>query len=265
MVCGKMRPPADTALPEFQQYQLQFTRHIRNPAEASRPNKVQAKRMRVYTEIVFNNLESSVAACFPVSKKVLGVRAWTRLVRQFFIEHKSRSPLFRQIPEEFLKWLEHAPELPSYLYSLAHYEWVELAIAVADVSVDRDRIAASGDLLDHVPMLVPAMMLLSYDYAVHKISPRRKPKGPLVQPVHLLVFRNAEDEVHFIELNPVTARLLEILRDEKLTGHQALRQIAAELAHPDPAAVIHFGREILADLRQQGVILGARRQAGSEV
>ncbi|HEU4707762.1 MAG TPA: putative DNA-binding domain-containing protein [Methylophilaceae bacterium] len=248
-------------LPEFQRYQLQFTRHIRNPGGAARPDKVSAKRMRVYTEIVFNNLESSVAACFPVAKKVLGIRSWTKLVRKFFIEHESRSPLFRQIPEEFLKWLEHAPEVPPYLYSLAHYEWVELAVATADVSVDPHVVDPIGDLLEQVAVLAPSMMLLRYDYPVHKLSPRRKPIAPLPQPVHLLVFRNAEDEVRFIELNPVTARLVEILQDDHLTGRQALQQIAVELAHPDPDTIIRFGRELLADLRQQGVIVGAKRSA----
>lgn len=249
-------------LPAFQQYQMQFTSHIRNPRENPRPPKVLAKRMRVYTEIVFNNLESSVSACFPVTRKVLGVRAWEKLVRSFFSHHQCHSPLFRQIPEEFLSYLETLPVdagtlgLPPYLKSLAHYEWIELAVAVADVSQDMSEIAVNGNLLEGPPAFAPAQALLSYDFPVQLISPRFKPRQPLPAPVNLLVFRDAADDIQFIELNAVTARLLGILQAEALTGRQALEKVAAELAHPDPQAIIQFGVAILEDLRVRGAILG---------
>ena len=246
------------ALPDFQQYQLQFVNHIRNPAQQLRPAKVPAKRMRVYTQIVFNNLESSVSACFPICKKVLGKRAWKNLVREFFIQHQCKSPLFRKIPEEFLQFLKTAQDLPPYLYSLAHYEWIELAISVSDTKGNVEQIDAEGELLDKQLVFASAMALLSYDYPVHKISPRHKPAEPLAEPVHLLVFRNAEDNVRFIELNPATARLLHLLQDGAMTSRQALEQVAAELQHPNPQAAIQFGMGVLGDLQQQGAILGGK-------
>jgi len=245
------------ASPEFQQYQLQFAGHVRNPAENPRPAKVPARRMLVYTQIVFNNLEASVSACFPICKKIMGVRAWKRLVREFFAQHQCRTPLFRKIPEEFLQFLQTAQGLPPYLNSLAHYEWVELAISVDDAEVNASVIDPNGELLHGRPAFVPTMALLSYDYPVHQISPRHKPTSPLAQPVHLLVFRNAADDVRFIELNQVTARLLELLKNEVYTCHEALEKMARELRHPDPQAVVLFGLEILEDLRSQGVILGS--------
>ena len=74
--------------------------------------------------------------------------------------------------------------------------------------------------------------------------------------MNLLVFRDIEDNVRFMELNPVTARLLAILQAGSLTGRQALGQIATEMAHPDPQAIIQFGLPILQDLKAQGVIYG---------
>lgn len=249
-----MKSSAD--LPAFQQYQLQFASHIRNPKAKLRPPKVAAKRMRVYTEIVFNNLESSVAACFPVAKKTLGIRAWEKLIRRFFSQHQCHSPLFRQIPEEFLRFLETAEDLPPYLKSLAHYEWIELTLAVADVSLDMASVNSEGDLLADRPVFSPALALLSYDYPVQLISPRFKPKLRLTQAVNLLVFRDVEDNVRFIELNAVTARLVGILQAEALTGRQALEKLAVEMAHPEPQTIIQFGGDILEDLRTQGAILG---------
>jgi hypothetical protein len=244
----------------FRQYQAEFTSHIRDPKAVARPAGVPARRMKVYTEIVFNNINETISACFPVIKKILGVRRWTRLVRAFFAQHRCTTPWFRQIPEEFLRWLETSPaaiqDLPLFLASLAHYEWMELAIAVSDAALDTAGLALDGDLLTDRPALAPALVLLEYVYPVHHISPRFKPGQPLTEPVHLLVFRNPSDEVRFIELNPVSARLLGLLQTGNLTGKQALEQVAAEMQHPDPQAVIQFGADLLEDLKRQGAIWG---------
>ena len=244
-------------LSAFQRYQLQFAGHIRNPAERKQPYVVESKRMRVYTEIVFNNLYASVSACFPVARQVLGIRAWRRLVRNFFVQHRCHSPLFRQIPEEFLHYLDGLDEialaaLPPFLKQLAHYEWIELALAVADV--EAPQVDPEGDLLAEQPVLAPALALLNYDYPVQRISRRFKPTTP--EPVNLLVFRNSADEVRFVELNAVTARLLELLQAGAASGCEALEMVTVELAHPAPQAVVQFGLSILADLRTQGAILG---------
>ncbi|UJP01016.1 MAG: DUF2063 domain-containing protein, partial [Nitrosomonas sp.] len=66
-------------------------------------------------------------------------------------------------------------------------------------------------------------------------------------------------DVRFIEINPVTARLLQLLSgDDPVPGRTALQQVAAELNHPQPDAVIQGGIEILQNLRKCHVILGKR-------
>lgn len=251
------------ALPGFMQYQQQFCAHVRDPRHARKPAQVRAERMQVYTEIVFNNFYSSVSACFPVAQLALGRRLWRRLVRSFFIHHRCSSPLFRKIPEEFLQYLseiqQHDPalRLPAYLPHLAHYEWVEMALAVADVPVALDSVEPAGDLLEGPPVFAPALALLSYDYPVQRISRQFKPKA--VEPVQLLVFRDPQDVVRFVELNPVTARLLALLQTGTVNGRQALLQIASELGQADTEMVVGFGTQILEDLRQQGALLGISR------
>jgi hypothetical protein len=250
----------ETRLPAFQRYQLAFTRHIRDPQRQPKPAEVDGGRMQVYNEIVFNNLFGAVSACFPVAQKALGQRAWQKLVRDFFAGYRAGSPLFRQIPEEFLRYLEGRDDLPPYLKSLTHYEWIELAIASAEAEVDAATVDADGDLLAGVPVFAAAYALLSYDYPVHRITSRYKPKAPLAQPVHFLVFRDQGDEVRFIEINPVTARLLGLLQGGESTSRQALLRLAEELAHPAPETIVHFGAGILQDLKAQGAIVGVYRK-----
>lgn len=242
-------------MPDFQAYQQTFTGYIRNPKQKI-PKGVNARRMQVYAEIVFNNLFESVSACYPVSRKVLGKRAWQKLVRDFFSDHQSATPIFREIPAQFLHYLNTRNDLPPYFTSLAHYEWIELAVSTMQVP---DLAAInSGDLLEGRPVLNPALELLSYDYPVQLISPRIKPTQPLETPVHLLVYRDAEFQVRFIETNPITTRLLMSLQTGEHAGRAALVLLAKELQHPDPQVIINFGAQILQDLQVQGVILGAR-------
>lgn len=248
--------------PAFQQYQHRFTQYIRTRESASRPTGVDARRIRVYADLVFNNLKQTVSTCFPVARKVLGERRWNRMLRAFLAQHACATPLFRQIPEEFLHWLENAQseDIPAWLPSLAHYEWVELAIAVSDIpDVASCRIDPAGDLLQGRPVLAPVMMLLSYPYAVHRISKRFQPEAPDDAPTHILAFRRDRFEVKFIELNTVSARLVGLLRETGMTGREALQQIAAEMHHPNPEVVMQGGLQVLENLRQEQAVLGAEK------
>jgi hypothetical protein len=249
-----MNKPA--ALPEFQRYQLAFTAHIRDPKVNPRPPGVEARRMKVYNELLFNNIEGFLLACFPVLRQVLGRRKWAKLVRAFFSTHRSRTPYFRQIPDEFIQFLQSEwtpPEgYPPFLLALAHYEWIELVLSVSNRSSDR-AIDAAGNLMEGVPLLNPVLANLHYDWPVHRIAPRRK-----VQPAEtwLLVFRDADDRVQFSEINAFTARLLSLLEAGTLNGRAALRQIAEESRHPDPSLILQAGADLLSDLRARGAILG---------
>lgn len=238
---------------DFQRYQITFTAHIRNPKAHKKPAIVPDTRMAVYREIVFNNILGSVSACFPVCKNILGARAWRKLVRQFFANHQANSPIFREIPQQFLQFLNDVKDLPAYLQQLAHYEWVELAVGSQQTAVAE--LSKEMDLLNERPILAPANMLLEYDYAVHKISKRHIPNT--TEKTYLLVFRNSEHQVKFVELNAMTFQLLGLIQKNEMTGKQALSWLAKAVNHPDTDAMIRFGTRILADLANQQAIAGS--------
>ncbi len=253
-----MNKPA--ALPEFQRYQLAFTAHIRDPKAHPRPAGLEARRMKIYSELLYNNIEGFLLACFPVLRQVLGSRKWARLVRAFFGTHRSRTPYFRQIPDEFIQFLQNAwtpaDGYPPFTLALAHYEWIELALSVSNRVADR-AVDATGDLLEGVPLLNPVLANLHYDWPVQRIAPRRK-----VVPAEtwLLVFRDVDDAVTFSEINAFTARLLTLIEPGTLSGRAALEMIAVESRHPDPALILRAGGALLDDLRARGAILGTKGQ-----
>ena len=93
---------------DFQRFQQAFTAHIRDPKRNPRPAGVPVRRMRVYNQLLLNNLDGFLLACFPVLRQILGTRKWNRLVRAFFSEHACQTPIFRQIPEEFVQYLSRS-------------------------------------------------------------------------------------------------------------------------------------------------------------
>jgi uncharacterized protein len=250
--------------PRFQQHQYAFAAHIRDPQHAPRPADVEDRRMGIYRELFFNNISGFLTDTLPVLHRIVPAPDWDALVRDFMIHHRAHSPYFLDIPREFLRYLDEQrgdqPHDPPFLRELAHYEWVELALSVHDAAIDADSIDRDGDLLAGHPVLSPLAWPLSYRYPVHRIGPDHQPTEPPATATYLLVYRDAAEEVRFLELNPVSARLLGLLAeqadDPAYTGRQALETIASELQHPDPEQVFAGGRQILEDWHARGIVLG---------
>jgi hypothetical protein len=252
----------------FSAYQAAFAARIRDPKHAPRPPGAPAGRMKVYEDLLFNNLESFLLACYPVTRKVLGARAWKQTVRRFFREHRCHSPLFRDIPNAFLDWMqergtEHFPALP-FLAEFMHYEWLELAVSVTPEEIDPAAIDADGDLIQGRPVLHPSARLACYHYPVHRICPRFRPAASDTQSWCYLLFRDEavadRDEVRFVLLNPLSVRLLQLLREYRLSGREALAHLAAQTAPDQYESYLQAGGDLLRDLRAQGALLGTWRE-----
>ena len=245
--------------PGFIQTQYAFTRHIRDPQHVPCPADVEQRRMRIYSELFYNNVESFIADSFPVLRQITDDEAWHEMIRDYFQRHKAKTPLFPELPREFLYYLEHERQASEqdypFMLELAHYEWLELALSLSELEPDQEII--QGDLLHGVPVLSPLAWLFSYRYPVHQIGPDFLPDEAPQQPSYLLLYRDAEDEVHFMELNPVTARLIHLIQENaQQSSEQMLLEIAREIQHPEPGLVIQAGMDILQDLQTRGVVLG---------
>lgn len=245
--------------------QYAFAAHIRDPERHPRPADVDDRRMAVYRELFYNNVAGFIESSFPVLRRLYEDEAWHRMVRDFFARHRCRTPLFLEIPQEFLRYLETErqpqPEDPPFLYELAHYEWVELALSVDERELPAAGLDPQGELLTGVPVVSPLAWLLSYRYPVHRIAPGFRPQRPSEQPHHLLVYRDRRDEVGFMELNPLTAALLQQLQanTRAASGGEILEAMAEALPQLDRELVLAGGREALERLREADVILGTRR------
>ena len=250
---------AGSNLPEFRSVQLDFAGHIRNPETNPIPAGIEPRRMKIYAELFYNNIKSFLDSAFPIARQIVGEVGWHRLAREFLHLHGSESPYFLQISEEFLTFLyaRGLDGLPPFLLELCHYEWVELSLDVAVEDAQSDSFDAQGALSG---MLVcsPLVRALAYSYPVHKIGIDHQPAVEPELPTYLIVYRNTQLEVRFVESNPVTHRLLELLADYPV--EVALSQIRQELAAAgrdvSSEEMERQGIQTLTHLRSLGIILG---------
>lgn len=254
---------ADT--PAFQRRQRAFATHIRDPDRAAPPAGIEDRRLAIYRELFFNNLEGLLRRSFPVVREILGDEAWRGLVREFMVRHRAHTPYFLEVPRELVDFLA-APGndagKPPFLAELAHYEWVELALSVSSERDDPADIDADGDLLEGAPVKSVLAWPLSYRFPVHRISKQFQPTEPGAQPTCLVIYRKADDELAFMELNPLTAALLErIAGNDELPGRELLRQLGDETGYADTAALLEHGRRALEELHEAGILPGIRRRS----
>lgn len=244
---------------DFKQLQKDFAAYIRDPKQACLPAGVKAQRMATYCELFYNNVQSLLAGTYPVLRKLLSDDQWHTLIKDYFTAHRATTPLFPQMPREFLTYLAQERVVrsddPPFLYELAHYEWIELAIAIDEREIDLLKTEERVDLLDACPIVNPLAWLLVYRYPVHRLSPQYQPLEPPVEPTYIVIYRDLNDKVGFVQLNPVSAYLFTKLSDKK-TGQQILEEVAIALKHPQPVTIIQNGLEMMQAWYTRDIILG---------
>lgn len=254
-------------LPEFQQVQYRFAAHLRDPVRNPAPDDIEDRRLKIYRELFYNNVEDFLCSAYPVLRRISTDAAWHARVRDFYARHRCASPQFYRLAEEFLRFIEHGrgahPDDPPFLADLAHYEWVELALSISEAELTPDLADPNGDPMSAPPVLSPLAWALSYSYPVHRIGPDFQPSGAETTATYLVVYRTRQDEVRFMEINAVTARLIQLMEEHPgASGRKLLDSIATELQHPNPAQVVEAGRDILLGLRERDILLGTRHTDG---
>jgi hypothetical protein len=256
-------------MPELQDMQREFTAHIRNPAQVEMPPGIESRRMKIYNDLIYNNIEGFISGGFPVTRSLYRDEDWHHLVRTFISQYRCQSPYFLEISQEFISFVmqEHqlSPVDPPFLLELVHYEWVELALDVAEEELPELAPELATDPLSNIPVVSPLAWSLAYSYPVHTLGPGNEPDAPPAEPTYLVVYRDRADEVKFLEINAATARLLELVRengecgaDEIRPGQELLQQLAGEMRADSITSVIEFGATMLRQFLELGILAGCR-------
>ena len=239
---------------------LRMARHVRDPLRHAPPPGIEARRLAVYRQLFFGNLESLLAGAFPVARASLGSARWQALVQRFYADYRCRTTLFTELAGEFVDYLEagETPDVPEWLAELAHYERVESVLLLS--AADEPAHDPHGDLLDGVPVLSPLAWPLAYRWPVAEIGPGHLPQQAPAQPTLILAQRRVDQRVHFSRLAPLAHALLLSLQERDASGGEHLA-LLAEAIGVAPEEIVPAGLALLQSLRAQGVVLGTRPAA----
>lgn len=253
----------DTAPEALVKLQTDFAAHIRDPQSSPAPGGIEDRRMSIYRELFFNNIRSFLSTNFPVLHSLFDAEGWDTLCRDFYRDFQCQTPLFPEIPREFLRYLqahrtEGGNDMP-FMLELAHYEWVELALSLDETDAAAIQADPDGDLLSGIPVASPLAWLLSYQFPVHRICTDYQPRNAPDSTTHLLVWRQQDFAIRFMQLNEFSALLLQKLKDNSTqTGLELLTAMADETGHPQPEVLIEGGRTLMQELRDKQVIAGTQ-------
>ena len=248
---------------DFRQLQRTVASYLRDPASCAPPGAIEPRRLKVYEDLFYNNIEGFLRGGFPVLHKILDAAgSWQALVRRFFASHACETPYFTDIAGEFVGWLQTdgaASEYPAYAAELAHYEWMELVLALEDAPAPPADLHRSGDVMALCPILNPVSRTLRYQWPVTTLGPDNADVEPLQEPLHLLMYRDHDYAVRFMAINLPTAELLEQLRlgrEQPTTGLVHLQQLAERMPGVEPERLLAFGQSLLEDFLERGVLIG---------
>lgn len=234
--------------------QSAMTLHLRDPQGQPAPTGLEPRRLQIYRDLLFNNLQGLLGGSFPVLLQVLDASEWDALCRRYFIEHRCVSPLFTEVAGEFVQWLQQQPSLPRpFLAELAHYEWVELALQASE-AVPLPAGSADFDPWEDALARSPLAWPLVYAWPVQQIGAGFQPAAAPPEPTCLLARRVSDGSIVFSQLSPLAGALLAQTDDAVArSGAEHLRQLAD--AHGlEAAALEQPGRALLAQLQASGVI-----------
>lgn len=240
----------------FRQVQQAFMAHIRDPDAYPTVADIEDRRLRVYRELFFNNIQGFLSSGFPVLESIYPDEQWQQLARRFFIEHDCRSPYFVDISKEFVEFLSNQVPVAEYLYpfvaELAHYEWLELELSVRKNGAEQ--LWTQGEPIERF-RLSSLAELVSYEWPVHQISSDFIPQASTEERFYFVVHRDTEHEVHFSQINQVTAWLIAQMSDAEYSLQQAQELMLQALSHLPADQVVEATNDIVRQMLSRQIFV----------
>ncbi|MCR9161787.1 MAG: putative DNA-binding domain-containing protein [Nannocystaceae bacterium] len=221
---------------------------------------VGAERFLVYRSLVQNRMRNTIADFIERTAARLGMKRLRADFADWMDQCAARSPYLRDVPAEFVAWVtprwREDDAVPDYLVDLARHELLEY-----DIRNDhRGGESPTGrDLaLDKPLRFDGAARLMTYDYAVHKLSSdAQSTELPEHTPSRLLVYRDPDAKVRYLELTTLAHAVLVQLIEHRRPVADGLRAACESCGEPLDDDRLAIAATLLSDLAERGVLLGA--------
>lgn len=238
-------------------YQSRFADACRTGDCATLPG-VSPERQRLYGELVASNLRNTLERAFPILKSDLTPEEWLALTQDFIVTQAIKDPELWKLAGQFNQYLKISawPERLNrpYLLDLADFEWIEIEVDMMP-DVDHPPHRSDGHLLNNLLVMNREYRVLYLHYPVFRAPPSQLRE--LAGDYCLLVYRHPQTlQVEFLELDSVSAYILQLLNTFNVTGREALEAFTAPAEAEARAALFQAGYDFIKFLHREGLILG---------
>lgn len=224
--------------------------------------KSSASRMLVYRSLVHSRFRSAVEVSIPMVVRVLGTSKIDDDVAHFLDERASQSAYLRDVATEFVRWATPTWQadltVPAFVPDLARHELSTFELAATD-DLAAPGFAPELDINSPLAFRGP-VRVLRYDYPVHRLLDESELATAhlTLEPVALLAYRDRENVVRVLDLSPAAAAILDRALGGEVRLCDAIAQGCASVGIEADDSVLAGTAELLADLAERGVLLGAR-------
>ena len=165
------------------------------------------KRLTVYQNLFFKNVQGFINNTFVVTQKFYNKKSWNEFIKNFILKYNSGSPYFKDISNEFYSFLKEEYQIPEYISELMDYELAELELFVKDSCIN-DK--STFDKSEKYKLSELAKLKI-YSFPVHNLNGKIIPEK---KETYIIVYRNDNNQVKFIEINEITFSIIEELKNQ---------------------------------------------------
>lgn len=220
----------------------------------------EAGRIGIYRSLVRRGILGAVRAQMPRTATRLGA-LFEETVDRWIDEALPSSPYLRDAAAELVGWAgpRWAAEasVPRWIPDFARHEVARFEVAAGAAAADGRQGGALA--LDRAVRFDGAARVERYGWAVHRTAALPEEdviEEPAEEPTTVLLYRDSGYEVRCLVLSPLAAAILERLLGGARLG-EAVTEACGALGEPLGEAVLRGTAEVLADLGERGVVLGA--------
>lgn len=234
----------------FQKNQLAFTHYLRT--STAFPEK---RNISIYRDLVYKRISGLIGDSFPITKNIIADDEWQAMIRDFIAKHRSQTPYFLEICQEFLVYLmnERQPLESDHniLLELAHFEWIQLALDVADTDMLEQHSSTPTENVEW--QASPLAAGLTYSYPVHLADECYIPNT--AQPVHIIAYRDRSDTVNTLITDAFNLRVFQLLQENRnINCFQLHEVISRELSNHHITITPSKLLSVISELAQREIV-----------
>lgn len=220
--------------------------------------RVRKDRVHHYRRLVYNVVDESLIAAYPLLNNLLSEIEWDGMVTDFFATFACQSTQIWKMPGEFYKYIESTDLALKVIYphlvDLIYFEWIEVEMFMME-DLEYPSFETNGDWLNDKIAVNPEHKIIQLNFPVH-IKKAQSIADTDRDEYFLLVYREKETgKVQFTDISAMFALLIENIV-KGMTLNEILMELKPILKFENTDQLTDKIFPFLESLKKKGLLIG---------